>query len=102
MNEITLYPASRWSCVNVGRMDLVVIQYRTMRVGSPDDNTWRIPVSDSNACSGVKSLGIVGWARSAIMTSGTIEQRNQGKDAEVLESHPLSTQRIRAITYRFW
>ena len=36
--EITSYPASRWSCVNVGRMDCVFIQYRTVIVELPDDN----------------------------------------------------------------
>ena len=46
--------------MNVGRMDLVVIQYRTVRVGYPDDDAWRITVSDSNACLGVRLLGIVG------------------------------------------
>ena len=46
--------------MNVGRVDLVVIQYCRVRVGSPDDNAWRMPVSDSNACSGVRSLGMVG------------------------------------------
>ena len=54
-------------------MDLVVIQYRTVRVGSPDDDAWRMPVLDSNTCSGVRSLGIVGWARSAIVTAGEVE-----------------------------
>ena len=49
MNEMTSYPASRWSRVNFGRMDLLVIQYRTVRFGSPDDNVRRMPVSDSNA-----------------------------------------------------
>ena len=46
--------------MNVGRMDLVVIQYQTVRTGSPDDNAWSMPVSDSNACSGMRSLGILG------------------------------------------
>ena len=102
VNEMTLYPASRRSHVNVGRMDLVVIQYRTVRVGSPDNNTWRMPVSDSNTCLGVRLLVIMGWARSAIVTAGVVEQRNRGKDAAALESHPLLSQSIRAITYRCW
>ena len=46
--------------MKVRRMDLVVIQYCRVRVGSPDDDAWRMLVSDSNACSGVRSLGIVG------------------------------------------
>ena len=41
-------------------MDLVVIQYCRVRFGSPDDNACRIPVSDSNSYSGVRSLGMVG------------------------------------------
>ena len=75
--------------MNVGRMYLVVIQYRTVRVGSPDDNTWRMPVSDSDACSRVRLLRIVGWACSAIVTAGAVEQRNRDKDAAALEIHPL-------------
>ena len=46
--------------MNSGRMDLVVIQYCMVRVGSPDDDAWRMLVSDSNTCSGVRSLGMVG------------------------------------------
>ena len=72
VNEITSYPDSRRSRVNVVRMDLVVIQYRTVRVGPPDDNACRMPVLESNACSGVRSLGIVGWARSAIVAAGAV------------------------------
>ena len=34
------------------------------------------------------------------MKAVAVEQRNQGKDAALLESHPLLPQRIRAITYR--
>ena len=87
--DITLYPASRRFRENVGRMDRVVIQYQTVRVGSPDDDTWRITVSESNARSGVRLLGIVGWARSDIVTAGAVGQRNWGKDVAALESHPL-------------
>ena len=36
VNEITLYPDLRQSRVNVGRMDFFVIQYQTVRVGSPE------------------------------------------------------------------
>ena len=54
VNEITSYSASRSSRLNVGRMDLVVIQYQTVRFGSSDENAWRMPVLDSNACSGVR------------------------------------------------
>ena len=86
--------------MNFGRIDLVVIQYLMIRVRSPDDCAWRIPVSDSNACSGFRSLGIVGWVRSAIVTAGTVEQRNRGKYVTALKSHPLLPQRTRAITYR--
>ena len=85
--------------MRVGRMDLVVIQYQMVRVGSPDNYAWRMLVLDSNNCSGVRLLGIVGWLRSAIVTAGVVEQRNQGKDAVALESHPLLPQRIRLITY---
>ena len=84
MNEMTSYPDSRRSRVNVGRMDLVVIHSRTVRVWSPDDNAWRMPVLDSNACLGVRSLVIVGWAHSAIVTAGAVEQRNRGKDVAAL------------------
>ena len=85
--------------MNVRRIDLVVIQYLTVRVGSPDDDAWRIPVLDLNVCSGVRSLGIVGWARSAIVKAGAVEKRNWGKDVTGLEIHPRLPQRIRAITY---
>ena len=102
MNEITSYPASRRSCVNFRRMNPVVIQHRTVRVGLPDDNAWRMSVSESNACLGVRLLGIMGWARSAIVTAGAVGQRNRGKDEAALEIHPLFPQRIRAITYRCW
>ena len=57
--------------------------------GLPDDNTWRMPMSESNACSGVKLLGILGWARSTIVTVVTVEHRNWGKDAAALERHLL-------------
>ena len=98
MNERTSYPDLWRSCVNVERMDLVVIQYRTVRFGSPSDDVWGMPVSDSNDCSGVRSLGIVGWARSAIVTAGAFEQRNRGKYVAALEIHPLLPQIIREIT----
>ena len=84
------------------RMYRVIIQYQTLRVGSPDDDAWRIPVLDSNACSGVRSLGIVEWARSAIVTAGVVGERNWSKDAAALESHPLLPKRIMAIPYRCW
>ena len=41
-------------------MDLVAIQYCKVRVGMSNENSWRMPVSDSNACSGVRLLGMVG------------------------------------------
>ena len=72
----------------------------TVRVGSLNDDAWRMPVSDSNACSGVRLLGIVGWSRSAIVTAGAVGHRNWGKYVAGLEIHPLLPQRIRAITYR--
>ena len=100
MNERTSYPDLWRSCVNVERMDLVVIQYRTVRFRSPNDDSWRMPLSDSNACLGVRSLGIVGWEYSTIFTAGEVENMNQGKDVMALESHPLLPQHIRAITYR--
>ena len=53
-NEMTSYPDSRRFRVNVERVDLVVNQYQTVRFRSPDDDAWRIPVSDSNACSVVR------------------------------------------------
>ena len=80
-------------------MDLVVIQYRTVKFGSPDDDAWRMPVSDSNTCSGVRLLGIVGWERSAIVTAGAVGQRNWGEYAAALEINPLLPQRSRAINY---
>ena len=67
-----------------------------VRFGSPDDDAWRMTVLDLNTCSGVRSLGIVGWAR----TTGAVDKMNWGKDAAALESHPLLPQRIRSITYR--
>ena len=70
--------------MNVGRMDLVVIQYQTFRVGSSDDDTWRMTVSDLNACLGVRLLVIIGWARSAILTAGAVEQWNWVMDATAL------------------
>ena len=88
--------------MNVRRMDFVVIQYQTVIFGLPDNDAWRMPVSYSNACSGVRSLRIVGWERSAIVTAGEVGQRNRFKDAAALESHPLLPQRIRAITYICW
>ena len=60
-----------------------------VRGGLPDDNTWRMPMSESNACSGVKLLVILGWARSTIVTAGAVEHRNWGKDAAELERHLL-------------
>ena len=41
-------------------MDLVVIQYCRVRVGTSDNDAWRMPVSDWNACSGVRSIVMVG------------------------------------------
>ena len=102
MNERKSYPALRRYHVNVRRTYLFVIQCRTVRVGSPGDNAWRMPVLDSNAYSGVRSLGIVGWARSAIVTAGVVEKRNWGKYAAALETHPLFPQSIRDINYRYW
>ena len=49
-----------------------------VRVRSPDKDSWRMPVSDSSACSGVRLLGIVGWARSAIVMAGVVDQKNWG------------------------
>ena len=71
-----------------------------MRVGSLGNDARRILVSDSNACSDVRLLGIVGWARSAIVTAGAVYQSNWGKYAAELGSHPLLPQSIRAITNR--
>ena len=48
----------------------------------------------------VRSLGIVGWARSPIMTVGAVEQINWGKDAVVLESNLILPQRTMARIYR--
>ena len=41
-------------------------------------------MSDLNACSGMRSLGIVGWVRSAIMMAGVVGQWNQGRDEAAL------------------
>ena len=46
--------------MNVGRMDLAVIQYFRVRVGEPNDNAWSMLVSESNAFSGVRLIGMVG------------------------------------------
>ena len=46
--------------MNVGIIDLVVIQYCRVRVGSPDDDAWGIMVSELNAWLGVMLLGILG------------------------------------------
>ena len=51
-------------------MDLVVIQYCRVRFGASNDEAWRIVVSYSNACSGVRLLGMVGGALSAIVSAG--------------------------------
>ena len=88
--------------MNFGRIDRLIIHYLTVRVGLPNEDTWRMPVLYSNAYLGVRSLGIVGWAPSAIVAAGAVEQRNRCKDVESLESHPLLPQRIRAITCRCW
>ena len=65
--------------MNFGRMDLVVNQYFRLRVGSPDKNPWKIPVSDSNSYSGVRSLVIVGQARSAIVLAGAYQAEESGQ-----------------------
>ena len=83
-------------------MDLVVIQYRTVRVGSPDKDAWRMLVSDWKACSGMRSLRIVEWERSTIVTSEAVGQRNQGKYTATLRINPLLPQSIREITYICW
>ena len=88
--------------MNVRSMDLVVIQYQTARFRSPEEDAWRMLVSDLNACSGVRLIGTRGWERSAIVMAGAVGQRNQGKYATALESHPLLTHCIRAITYGYW
>ena len=46
--------------MNIGRVYLVVIQYLMVRFRSTDNDAWRIPVSDLNACLGVRLLGIAG------------------------------------------
>ena len=46
--------------MNIRRVELVVIQYCRVRFGLTDDDAWRIPASDLNAFSGVRSLGMVG------------------------------------------
>ena len=51
----------------------MVIQYCTARVRSPEDDGWRMLVSELNTCSGMRSLGIVYWARSSIVTAGVVE-----------------------------
>ena len=102
VNKITSYPDSRQSHVNVRRMDLVVIQYRTVRVGLPDKDAWRMLVSDWNACSGMRSLRIVEWERSTIVTSEAVGQSNQGKYTVTLRINPLLPQSIREITYICW
>ena len=61
-----------------------------------------MPVSESNACLGVRLIGILEWERSAIVTAGTVGKMNRGKDAAALESYPLLPQLIRVITYRSW
>ena len=69
--------------MKVRRMDLVVIQYLMVRVGSTDDNAWGLPVLHLNACSGVILLGIVGCACSVILMAGAVNQRNRGKDSAI-------------------
>ena len=86
--------------MNFRRMDIVVIQYQMVIDGSPNNNAWRMPVLDWNDCLGVRSLVIVGWARSPILTVGAVEQRNRGKDAVALESHLLLPQSIFFIIVR--
>ena len=57
----------------------MVIQYCRVRVRTSDDDAWRMPVSDSNACSGVRSLGMVGRACSAIVPAGASRAEESGK-----------------------
>ena len=56
---IVVKPASLLYCIKSNRMDRVVIQYLSVRFVS-DDVACRMPVSDSNAYSCVRSLGMVG------------------------------------------
>ena len=56
-----------------------MIQYCIVRVGASDDDTQWIPVSDLNSCLGVKSLRMVGQARSAIVLAGTSRSEESGK-----------------------
>ena len=65
--------------MNVGRMDLVVIQYCRVRFRSPDKNACKIPVLDSNSYLGVRSLVIVGQARSAIVLAGAYQAEESGQ-----------------------
>ena len=65
--------------MNAGRMDLVVIQYCSMRVGVFEYDTWRMLVSDSNTCSCVRSLGIVGQERSSIVPVGASRAEKSGQ-----------------------
>ena len=56
-----------------------MIQYCRMGVGLPDENTWRMTVSESNACLGARSLGMVGLARSAIVPAGASREEEPGQ-----------------------
>ena len=59
-------------------MDLVVIHYWKVRFRKSDDNKWRMLVSDSNACSGVRLLRMVESTRSAIVLAGTSRPEELG------------------------
>ena len=56
----TSYPNSIHSCMNIIRLSLVVIEYWFVIVGTFNDKTRRMPVSDAVACASGRSLRTVG------------------------------------------
>ena len=83
-------------------MDLFFIQYWKVIVGASDDDAWRMPVPDSNACSGVRLLGMVGQTLSAIVSAVAFRSEESGKECAESRRHLIFTHRIREITYRGW
>ena len=74
-----LYPNSRWSCVNVRNIDIVMIQYLCVIVGTADNNTWSIPVSHKVAWAAGRLIWTVGWVCSDIITAGLFTEDESGQ-----------------------
>ena len=64
--------------MNVGRMDLAVIQYFRVRVEAPDNEAWRMQLLYSNASLGVMLLLLVGQVRNTIVPAGASRAEESG------------------------